>query len=101
MSAQDTDQDSSNDRSDEIVQTQYVDLFQVGARNMQNYSLLRHVGKLNKPVLLKRAMSATVEEWLLAAEYLDQSLHASELSVLCLVRLGHCTSWLQPIGVQD
>jgi 3-deoxy-7-phosphoheptulonate synthase len=47
-----------------------VDLIQVGARNMQNFSLLRALGKSRKPVLLKRGISATVEEWLLAAEYL-------------------------------
>ncbi len=48
----------------------YVDVFQVGARNMYNYSLLIELGKLNKPVLLKRGLSATIKEWLLAAEYI-------------------------------
>jgi 3-deoxy-D-arabino-heptulosonate 7-phosphate (DAHP) synthase len=47
-----------------------VDVLQVGARNMQNFSLLRALGKVKAPVLLKRAFSATLEEWLLAAEYL-------------------------------
>lgn len=47
-----------------------VDVLQVGSRNMQNFSLLEELGKLNKPVLLKRGLSATIEEWLLAAEYL-------------------------------
>ena len=47
-----------------------ADLVQIGSRNMQNYALLKRVGHSKKPVLLKRAMSATVEEWLLAAEYL-------------------------------
>ena len=47
----------------------YADLLQVGARNMQNYVLLRELGKAGKPVLLKRGLAATVEEWLLAAEY--------------------------------
>jgi len=47
-----------------------VDGFQVGARNMQNYDLLRALGDIDKPVLLKRGQGATVEEWLLAAEYL-------------------------------
>jgi 3-deoxy-7-phosphoheptulonate synthase len=47
-----------------------VDIFQVGARNMQNYFLLRALGTINKPVLLKRGMSATVEELLLSAEYI-------------------------------
>ncbi len=48
---------------------EYADIIQIGARNMQNFSLLRHVGRMNKPVMLKRGMSATVKEWLLAAEY--------------------------------
>jgi 3-deoxy-7-phosphoheptulonate synthase len=48
----------------------YVDLLQVGARNMQNYHLLRALGTTDKPVLLKRGMSATIEEWLLSAEYI-------------------------------
>lgn len=47
----------------------YVDVIQVGARNMQNFNLLREVGLCPKPVLLKRGLSATVEEWLMAAEY--------------------------------
>jgi 3-deoxy-7-phosphoheptulonate synthase len=47
----------------------YVDLLQVGTRNMQNYALLQEVGRSTRPVLLKRGMSSTVEEWLLAAEY--------------------------------
>jgi 3-deoxy-7-phosphoheptulonate synthase len=48
---------------------QYADVFQVGARNMQNFSLLRELGHARKPVLLKRGISATIEEWLLSAEY--------------------------------
>lgn len=48
----------------------YVDMFQVGARNMQNYFLLRALGEVQKPVLLKRGMSATIEELLLSAEYI-------------------------------
>lgn len=48
----------------------YVDVFQIGARNMQNFALLKAVGKTNLPVLLKRGMSATVEELLLSAEYI-------------------------------
>ena len=47
----------------------YVDMLQLGTRNMQNYALLQEVGRSSKPVLLKRGMSSTVEEWLLAAEY--------------------------------
>ena len=49
---------------------QYVDLIQIGARNMQNFELLKCVGRLGKPVLLKRGLSATIEEWLMSAEYI-------------------------------
>src|SRR5271157_2484633 len=52
------------------MMTPYVDIFQVGARNMQNYFLLRALGEVQKPVLLKRGMSATIEELLLSAEYI-------------------------------
>jgi 3-deoxy-7-phosphoheptulonate synthase len=48
----------------------YADILQVGARNMQNFSLLRELGRTRKPVMLKRGISATIEEWLLSAEYL-------------------------------
>ncbi len=48
----------------------YADIIQLGARNMQNFTLLRLAGKAGKPVLLKRGMSATLEEWLMAAEYI-------------------------------
>ncbi len=49
---------------------QYTDIFQLGTRNMQNFYLLREVGKQKKPVILKRGFSSTIEEWLLAAEYI-------------------------------
>lgn len=49
---------------------EYADILQIGTRNMQNYMLLDEVGKVKKPVMLKRGMSATLEEWLLAAEYI-------------------------------
>ncbi|TME06078.1 MAG: 3-deoxy-7-phosphoheptulonate synthase [Chloroflexi bacterium] len=49
---------------------EYADILQIGTRNMQNYMLLDEVGRTNKPVMLKRGMSATIEEWLLAAEYI-------------------------------
>ncbi len=55
--------------SDVELCSRYVDVLQVGTRNMQNYALLQEVGRSGKPVLLKRGMSSTVEEWLLAAEY--------------------------------
>ncbi len=48
----------------------YVDMIQVGARNMQNFRLLKAVGQTDRPILLKRGMSATIEEWLMAAEYI-------------------------------
>ncbi|MBW3671783.1 MAG: 3-deoxy-7-phosphoheptulonate synthase [Acidobacteria bacterium] len=51
---------------------EYVDILQVGARNMQNFNLLSALGKIRKPILLKRGMSATIQEWLLAAEYIMQ-----------------------------
>jgi 3-deoxy-7-phosphoheptulonate synthase len=47
-----------------------VDIFQVGSRNMQNFSLLEELGRIDKPILLKRGLASTIEEWLLAAEYL-------------------------------
>lgn len=59
----------------------YADLVQIGARNMQNYSLLSAIGKLDIPVVLKRGMSATVKEWLLAAEYVMSA--GNENVVLC------------------
>src|SRR3989338_6591471 len=49
---------------------EYADVLQIGARNMQNFSLLREVGKANKPVLLKRGMHSTLEEWMNCAEYI-------------------------------
>ncbi|MDA8307976.1 MAG: 3-deoxy-7-phosphoheptulonate synthase [Deltaproteobacteria bacterium] len=48
----------------------YVDVVQIGARNMQNFELLKSVGRIGKPVLLKRGLSATIEEWLMSAEYI-------------------------------
>jgi 3-deoxy-7-phosphoheptulonate synthase len=47
----------------------YCDIFQVGARNMQNFTLLRELGRVRKPVMIKRGIAATIEEWLLSAEY--------------------------------
>ncbi|HEX6971431.1 MAG TPA: 3-deoxy-7-phosphoheptulonate synthase [Limnochordia bacterium] len=57
-----------NPRDVELV-GEYTDMFQIGARNMQNFSLLREVGRTRTPVLLKRGMAATIKEWLMAAEY--------------------------------
>jgi 3-deoxy-7-phosphoheptulonate synthase len=50
----------------------YADMLQVGTRNMQNFPLLQAVGGIGKPVMLKRGMNATIEEWLMAAEYIAQ-----------------------------
>ena len=58
-----------DEASADLVAT-VADCVQIGARNMQNYSLLRHVARLGKPVLLKRGMAATIDEWILSAEYL-------------------------------
>lgn len=55
---------------DQIPLFKDIDIIQIGARNMQNFDLLKAVGKLDKPVLLKRGMSATYEEWLMSAEYI-------------------------------
>jgi len=57
------------DRSQIPLIAEYTDIFQTGARNMQNFNLLRDLGKARKPVFLKRGMAATIEEWLMAAEY--------------------------------
>ena len=62
----------SEDRIDEFEE--YVDLVQIGARNMQNFQLLKAVGKMKKPVLLKRGLANTIEEWIMSAEYL-RALH--------------------------
>lgn len=59
----------------------YADMLQIGSRNMYNYSLLKEVGKLKTPILLKRGMSATLSEWLYAAEYIMSS--GNENVVLC------------------
>ena len=58
------------DRTQIAMMADYVDILQVGARNMQNFDLLKDLGKIRKPILLKRGLSATIEELLLAAEYI-------------------------------
>ncbi len=58
----------SNENIDDFVK--YVDIIQIGARNMQNFSLLKALGKIDKPILLKRGFSNTIEEWLMSAEYI-------------------------------
>ncbi|MHB9315283.1 3-deoxy-7-phosphoheptulonate synthase [Fusobacterium polymorphum] len=59
----------------------YSDIIQIGARNMQNFSLLKKLGKINKPVLLKRGLSATINEFLLSAEYIIA--HGNREVILC------------------
>ncbi|MGE5608177.1 MAG: 3-deoxy-7-phosphoheptulonate synthase [Bacillota bacterium] len=59
----------------------YTDSFQIGARNMQNFDLLREVGKTNKPVVLKRGLAASVKDWLLSAEYILSQ--GNERVILC------------------
>ena len=58
-----------------------VDIIQVGARNMQNFTLLKKLGKLNKPILLKRGLCSTIEEWLMSAEYI--MAEGNEQVILC------------------
>ncbi|MGC8596125.1 MAG: 3-deoxy-7-phosphoheptulonate synthase [Candidatus Kryptoniota bacterium] len=58
------------DRSQIEMVAEYADILQVGARNMQNFTLLKDLGKISKPIMLKRGMAATIEEWLMAAEYI-------------------------------
>lgn len=58
-----------------------VDVFQIGSRNMQNFTLLKEVGRFDKPVLLKRGMASTIEEWLMAAEYIASE--GNENIILC------------------
>jgi 3-deoxy-7-phosphoheptulonate synthase len=72
----------------EVMQTEqvdlvgkYTDIYQIGARNMQNYPLLKELGKIGKPVMLKRHWSATLEEWLMSAEYLLS--HGNKDVILC------------------
>ena len=69
----------STEKIDEFVEN--VDLIQVGARNMQNFDLLKALGKINKPILLKRGLSNTIEEWLMSAEYIMAG--GNENVILC------------------
>ncbi|PRR83007.1 3-deoxy-7-phosphoheptulonate synthase [Clostridium vincentii] len=69
----------STDYIDEFVEN--VDVIQIGARNMQNFDLLKQVGKTKTPILLKRGLSATIEEWLMSAEYIMAG--GNENIILC------------------
>ncbi len=98
---------------------EYADMIQIGARNMQNFSLLKRAGRSRKPVLLKRGMSATLEESLMAAEYImsegnynvalcergqsctfaDHTRATLDLSLVPAVQRlkPSCRSWLTPV----
>ena len=69
------------DSDDLNLVSSYADIIQIGARNMQNFSLLKKLGKLDKPVLLKRGLSATINEFLLSAEYI--LAHGNQNVILC------------------
>lgn len=69
----------SADKLDEFIE--YVDLIQIGARNMQNFSLLKELGRTKKPILLKRGLANTIEEWLMSAEYIMAA--GNENVILC------------------
>jgi len=67
--------------NDVELMARYIDIYQIGARNMQNFELLKKVGSMGMPVILKRGLSATIEEWLMAAEYLLSA--GTEKVILC------------------
>ena len=69
------------DSDDLELVSSYADIIQIGARNMQNFSILKKLGKLDKPVLLKRGLSATINEFLLSAEYI--LAHGNQNVILC------------------
>ncbi len=69
------------DSGDVELVAEYADVLQVGTRNMQNFSLLKKLGRINKPVILKRGMAATIEEWLMAAEHI--MVGGNERVILC------------------
>ena len=69
-----------SDRDAEMV-AEYADILQIGARNMQNFALLKELGKVKRPVMLKRGLSSTIKEWLMSAEYLVA--HGNPNVILC------------------
>lgn len=69
------------DVRDVALVEEHVDILRIGARNMQNFNLLKEVGRCKKPVILKRGISATVEEWLMSAEYI--MAHGNHQVILC------------------
>lgn len=70
-----------------------ADIIQIGSRNMQNYSLLKEVGRMGKPVLLKRGFACTLEEWLLAAEYI--LVEGNEEVIMCERGIRTFESWMR------
>lgn len=69
------------DKSQIDMVEKYADILQIGARNMQNYTFLKDLGKASKPIMLKRGLAATIEEWLMSAEYILSS--GNEKVILC------------------
>ena len=85
--------------ADVALVAEYADLIQVGSRNMQNFALLKAIGRTGRPAMLKRAMSATVEEWLLAGEYLLE--HGAAGGIYCergIRGFDHATRNLLDLG---
>ena len=83
------------DPRDVAMVAEYADMLQIGARNMQNFALLREAGLAGKPILLKRGFAATVDEWLMAAEYVLVEGNPAGRSLRtrrALVRFGHAES---------
>ena len=86
------------DTRDVYLVSEYADVLQIGARNMQNFSLLVEVGKTKKPVLLKRGLYATIEEWLNCAEYIlkegNPNVILCERGIRCLLYTsGESADW--------
>ena len=69
------------------MMVEYVDILQVGARNMQNFDLLKDLGKIRKPVLLKRGLSATIEELILSAEYILAGGNMNVMTMIGIIML--------------
>lgn len=88
----------SEDRIPEFEE--YVDVVQIGARNMQNFQLLKAVGKMHKPVLLKRGLCNTIEEWIMSAEYIMQaatSRSSSASAASAPLKSTPATRWIFPL----
>ncbi|HZJ84940.1 MAG TPA: 3-deoxy-7-phosphoheptulonate synthase [Syntrophomonadaceae bacterium] len=79
------------DSEDINLVNEYADILQIGARNMHNFSLLKKVGQIKKPVILKRGLAATIEEWLLAAEYI--LANGNQEVILCERGIRTAETW--------